>query len=140
MSDVEFCDTNVLLYAHDSTAPPEKRDRAQSLLTALWASRRGCLSTQVLQEFYVNVVRVTHDAVRARDIVQQYLQWPIMIVEPPDLLRAMEQAERYRLSFWDALIVTAAQKAQASVLWTEDLNAGQRMGDVVIRNPFMPMG
>lgn len=76
----------------------------------------------------------------ARDVVQQYLQWPIMIVEPPDLLRAMEQAERYRLSFWDALIVTAAQKAQASVLWTEDLNAGQRMGDVVIRNPFMPMG
>ena len=108
MSDVEFCDTNVLLYAHDSTAPPEKRERAQSLLTALWASRRGCLSTQVPQEY---VVRVTHDAVRARDIVQQYLQWPIMIVEPPDLLRAMEQAERYRLSFWDALIVTAAQQA-----------------------------
>lgn len=53
MSDVEFCDTNVLLYAHDSTAPPEKRERAQSLLTALWASRRGCLSIQVLQEFYV---------------------------------------------------------------------------------------
>jgi predicted nucleic acid-binding protein len=52
----------------------------------------------------------------------------------------MEQAERYRLSFWDALIVTSAQKAQASVLWTEDLNSGQRMGDVVIRNPFMPMG
>ena len=47
----------------------------------------------------------------ARDVVQQYLQWPIMIVEPPDLLRAMEQAERYRLSFWDALIVTAAQQA-----------------------------
>ena len=81
MSDVEFCDTNVLLYAHDSTAPPEKRERAQSLLTALWASRRGCLSTQVLQEFYVNVVRGTHDPVRARDIVQQYLQWPIMIVD-----------------------------------------------------------
>ena len=142
MSDVEFCDTNVLLYAHDSTAPPEKRERAQSLLTALWASRRGCLSTQVLHEFYVNVVRVTHDPVRARDIVQQYiyLQWPNMIVEPPDLLFAMEQAERYRLSFWDALIVTSAQKARASVLWTEDLNSGQRMGDVVIRNPFMPMG
>ena len=85
MSDVEFCDTNVLLYAHDSTAPPEKRERAQSLLTALWASRRGCLSTQVLQEFYVNVVRVTHDAVRARDIVQQYLQWSIVIVESPSI-------------------------------------------------------
>lgn len=83
---------------------------------------------------------VTHDAVRAREIVQEYLLWPIMIVEPPDLLRAMEQAERYRLSFWDALIVTAAQKAQASVLWTEDLDDGQRTGDVVIRNPFMPMG
>ena len=46
----------------------------------------------------------------ARDIVQQYLQRPIRIVELPDRLRAMEQAERYRLPFWDALIVTAAQK------------------------------
>ena len=59
-----------------------------------------------------------------------------MIVEPPDLLRAMEQAERYRLSFWDALIVTAAQQAQASVLWTEDLNAGQWMGDVVMESVY----
>lgn len=50
----------------------------------------------------------------------------------------MEQAERYRWSFRDALIVTTAQKAQASVLWTEDLNPGQRVGDVVIRNPFLP--
>ena len=85
-------------------------------------------------------VRVTHDSVRARNIVQQYLQWPIMTVEPPDLLRAMEQAERYRLSCWDALIVTGAQKAPASVLWTEDLNGRPRMGDLVLRNPFMPMG
>jgi len=138
MSDVEFCDTNILLYAHDTTAPPDKRARAQSVLESLWASRRGCLSTQVLQEFYVNVVRMTHDAARARNIVQQYLQWPIIIVEPPDLLCAMKQSERYRLSFWDTLIVTAAQKAHASVLWTEDLNAGQWVGDVVIRNPFLP--
>ncbi len=79
-----------------------------------------------------------HGTARARDIVQQYLQWPIIIVEPPDLICAMEQAKRYRWSFWDALIVTTAQKAQASVLWTEDLNPGQRVGDVVIRNPFLP--
>lgn len=140
MSDVEFCDTNVLLYAHDTTASPDKRERAQSLLESLWVSRRGCLSTQVLQEFYVNAVRLTHDSARARTIVRQYLQWPIIVVEPPDLLRAMEQSERYRLSFWDALIVTAAQKAQASVLWTEDLNAGQWLGDLIIRNPFLPIG
>lgn len=50
----------------------------------------------------------------------------------------MEQAERHRWSFWDALIVTTAQKAQAPVLWTEDLNPGQRVKDVVIRNPFLP--
>ncbi len=76
MSDVEFCDTNVLLYDHDSTAPLEKRERAQSLFTALSASRRGCFSSQVLQEFCVNVVRVTHDSVRARDVASNISSGP----------------------------------------------------------------
>ncbi len=60
----------------------------------------------------------------------------VIIVELPDLIRAMEYADRYPWSFWDALIVTAAEKVRASILWTEDLNAGQRVGNLAIRNPF----
>lgn len=136
MSAIEFCDTNVLLYAHDTSAALEKRAQAQNLLERLWMSHRGCLSTLVLQKLYVNIVRLTRDTRHAQEIVRQYLEWPIITVEPQDLIRAMEQSARYRLSFWDALIVTAAQKAHASVLWTEDLNSGQRLEGVVIGNPL----
>ncbi len=140
MSDAECCDTNVLLYAHDITAPPEKQERAQDRLENLWMNRRRCLSTQVLQAFYVRVVQVRLRTMRRvlATLSNNPCNGPSSSWNrPTDLVCAMKQSERYRFSFWDALLVTAAQKAHASVLWTEDLNVGQRVGDVIIRNPFV---
>ena len=76
MNALEFCDTNVLLYAHD-TASPAKQKRAQELLERLWRTRQGCLSTQVLQEFYVNIVKRIHKAPEARALVRPYFYWPL---------------------------------------------------------------
>lgn len=72
---VEFCDTNVLLYAYDSTAPTDKRQRAQALVLRLWTTRSGCLSTQVLSEYYVNLRRRLGDPALARAIVAPYAFW-----------------------------------------------------------------
>jgi predicted nucleic acid-binding protein len=133
---VEFCDTNVLLYAYDSTAPTEKRQRAQALVSRLWTTRSGCLSTQVLSECYVNLRRRLGDPALARAIVAPYAFWTVVVLEAADVLAAMERVERFQLSFWDALIVEAALKAHAEVLWTEDLNSGQRFDRLRVLNPF----
>lgn len=133
-----FVDTNVLVYAHDTDAP-DKRTVASSLIKALWDTRDGVLSTQVLQEFYVNVtgkIRSRISKREARDLVQSYSAWHLVAIEAVDVVAASEIEERVRISFWDALIVTAALKANAELLLTEDLNPKSRIRGLEIRNPF----
>jgi len=141
MSDIVFVDTNVLIYAHDTQAEPKRRI-ASTLLQNLWHSRRGRVSLQVLQEFYVNVTRkisipITRDV--ARDIVEAYLAWEPFRPQVDDLVAASELEEQYQISFWDALIVHAAKKESAAVLLSEDLNAGQYFDSVVVKNPFVEL-
>jgi len=134
----EFVDTNVLLYAF-SQDEPAKRERAQSLLDRLWQSGEGRLSTQVLQEFYVNATRkLTHSLSpeEAQAIVLSLSQWGYHRPDAQDILAAAVLAERSRFSFWDALIVHSAEVLGASLLWSEDLNPGQRFGALEVRNPF----
>jgi predicted nucleic acid-binding protein len=133
-----FLDTNVLVYAHDTDAS-DKRAVALELTRSLWDAREGALSTQVLQEFYVNMTakipaRVSTRA--ARDLVRAYSAWHVVGVDATDILEASELQERSRLSFWDALIVTAALKANADVLFTEDLHPKTRIRGLEVRNPF----
>ncbi len=134
----EFVDTNVLLYAF-SQDEPVKRERAQSLLERLWQSGTGRISTQVLQEFYVNATRKLAHPLRpeeAQAIVLSLSQWDYHRPDAPDILAAAVLAERYRISFWDALIVHSAEALGAILLWSEDLNPGQRFGALEVRNPF----
>ncbi len=134
----EFVDTNVLLYAFSEDEPP-KRERAQGLLDRLWQSGEGRLSTQVLQEFYVNATRkLAHPLSpgKAQAIVFCLSQWDYHRPDAEDILAAAVLAERYRISFWDALIVHSAEILGASLLWSEDLNSGQRFGALEVRNPF----
>jgi len=133
-----FVDTNVLVYAHDVDAG-RRHDVAAALLRQLWDARDGVLSTQVLQEFYVNVTRKIPKPISrkdARDLVQTYTAWRVVGVEPVDVLAASEYEERFRLSFWDALILISALKANADLLVSEDLQAGQRIRGLQIANPF----
>ena len=134
-----FVDTNVLVYAYDRAAGV-KRDRARDLLEALWNEGRGVLSTQVLQEFYVNVRRKTRPPVsqkEARALVADYLVWDPVVNDGATVLEAIDVGHRHQLSLWDALVVVAAQGSGASVLYSEDLNHGQRFGSVQVLNPFL---
>ena len=134
-----FVDTNVLVYAYDRGAGP-KHERALSLVEELWKEGNGVLSTQVLQEFYVNVRRKAKKPVsieQARALIADYLSWDPIVNDGAMMLEAIDVEQRYQLSFWDSLILVAAQKGGASVLFSEDFNQGQKFGSVVIQNPFI---
>lgn len=133
-----FVDTNVLIYAEDRDAK-EKHLVARDLILKLWDSREGVLSVQVLQEFYVNVTRKLKkplSAGKARKIVEEYLTWTVIDNTGRMLLDAMELQRKAQLSFWDSLVMQAAIDSGCDKLYTEDLNAGQRIGSVTIVNPF----
>jgi predicted nucleic acid-binding protein len=133
-----FVDTNVLVYAHDRSET-RKQPIAQALLEGLWRTRRGVLSTQVLQELYVVTTRKFDPPMRrgaAREIVALYGEWPIVQVDVALILAASKLQERHAFSFWDALVVEAARRCGAARLLTEDLQAGRRIGGISIENPF----
>ncbi len=135
---VEFVDTNILVYAYDHTAGP-KHESARGIMDRLWDNGEGVLSTQVLQEFYVAVTRKIPQPIasrRAREIIADLGTWTVATLEVPEILSASEISDRYRVNFWDGLILAAAQKEDAEILWSEDLNDGQNYGGVVVRNPF----
>jgi predicted nucleic acid-binding protein len=136
--DVAFVDTNVLVYAHDASETV-RQPAARAVLAELWRTRRGALSTQVLQEFYVVATRKFHPPMprrQARDLVDAYSSWQLIQIDVPLVLAASQLEERHTLSFWDALIVEAARRAGASRLISEDLQAGRRLAGVLIENPF----
>lgn len=133
-----FVDTNVLLYAHDASETV-KRGIAAGVLARLWRDRMGVLSTQVLQEFYDAGTRRLRPPVPrsvAREVIEQYRAWPVVLVEPSLIVSASLVQERHQLSFWDALIVEAARVAGATRLLTEDLSHGRVIEGVTIVNPF----
>ncbi len=136
-----FVDTNLLLYAH-APEPEPKREAAKAVLQALWRESAGVISTQVLQEFYVNLTRKTRILISpalARDLTAQYARWEVATINAEDVLAATRLEQDARINFWDALIVVAAAKAGAERILTEDLNHGQRLLGVRIENPFLTL-
>jgi predicted nucleic acid-binding protein len=134
----EFCDTNVILYAYDTSAA-EKREQARALLRRLWDSGEGAVSIQVLQELFVNLTRKIVPSLTitdAREIVADMATWQVVAPTSTDVLEAIDGAARWQVSFWDAMVLTTALKAGASVIWSEDLNDGQAYDGLVVRNPF----
>ncbi len=132
-----FYDTNILLYADDADAGG-KTTIARSLLRTAMAEGTGVVSTQVLQEYYVNACRkLGLDPPSARARVDVYLGFDVVVVTPPLLQAAMELHAFDSLSFWAALIVRSAQQAGTSVLYSEDLQHGRRFGAVRVVNPFL---
>jgi predicted nucleic acid-binding protein len=137
-ADPTFVDTNVLVYAHDRSERT-KQPVAQEILEALWSSRTGTTSTQVLQEFYVVATRKFRPPMGrrdAREVVAAYDEWGPILIDVPLIVAASNLEERHQLSFWDAMIVEAARRVGATVLLTEDLQAGRRFDDLVVANPF----
>ena len=138
MSDRYFVDTNILMYAHDTSAGA-KHERARTLIEELWRDRSGVVSTQVLQELSVNLRRKAGqplDVKATRDIVADYLTWQVVVNSGESILEALDLESRYRISFWDALVIQAAQASGAEVLYSEDLSDGQMYGSVRVVNPL----
>src|SRR5215468_3384859 len=138
MTDKYFVDTNILIYAHDRSAG-QKHSRARQLIERLWTSGEGVLSTQVIQELCINLRRkLAHPLpiAEVRALLQDYLSWEMVVTSPDSALQALEIEERYKVSFWDALILQAAESAGAAVLYSEDFAAGQRYGSVRVINPL----
>ena len=131
-----FVDTNVLLYALDE-ANPEKQAAAREWRANLWQSRAGRISFQVLQEFYVNVRQKWPSAVDdARAEIRDLLAWRPVAVDAALLERGWKIHDRYRLSFWDAMIVAAAKASSCRYLLTEDLQPGQTLDGIMVVSPF----
>jgi predicted nucleic acid-binding protein len=139
MSDKYFVDTNILVYAHDRSAGL-KHERAQALLEQLWNSGQGVLSTQVLQELCINLRRKLSQPLpmeEVRLIIRDYATWEVITNTSDSVLQALDIEMRYKTSFWDALILQAAESAGASILYSEDMATGHHYGAVRIMNPLI---
>lgn len=133
-----FVDTNIFLYALDERQDA-RHDVAAGILEQLWEARDGGVSTQVLQELYVNLTRKLRKPMtrpRARAIIERYAAWPVHQVTPADIISASELEQRHTMAFWDALVVVAAQRLGAERILTEDMQHGRTFGGVRIENPF----
>ena len=136
---LSFVDTNVLVYAFDKSHSP-KKSVAQQLLNDLIDLDHLRVSTQVLQELFVTLTRKVSrpcSSDEALAVLEDLASWPLTVVDLAAIRAAVALAAEAKLSFWDALIVVAAARAGAEILYTEDLNHGQEILGIQIRNPFM---
>jgi len=131
-----FVDSNVFIYAIDKSNL-RKHEAAKLWRSELWKSRLGRVSFQVLQEFYANVDRkwpAAREQVQAE--IRNLMTWRPVVVNAALIEEAWTIEGRYRISFWDALIVAAAKMASCRYLLTEDLQEGQEVDAIVVVNPF----
>lgn len=139
MTALRFVDSNILIYAHDRDAADKQR-LAKALLVELWHNGNGCLSAQVLQEFFVNVTRKIPQPLPtavARETMRAYLPWVRTVTDGDMVIRATEIADVWQTSFWDGMILATAERSGACELLSEDLQHGQRIAGLVIINPFL---
>ena len=139
MKDKIFLDTNIIVYAHDRSSG-KKNTIAMEIMEYLWEGKKGVISVQVMQEFYVCVTTKILKPLPlevARRILEYLLNWDLIINDEYITIKAINLQEKYRFSFWDSLIVQSAIQSQAYTLLSEDLSAGQIIENVKIVNPFV---
>ena len=134
--DLFFADSNLLLYYVDPKES-KKRLRAMEWLNHLWLAGAGRLSWQVLHEFYWNAIRKMHlEPAKAREIVEDLSHWRPVDTSLGLIQQAWYWMDAARLPYWDALIVSAAQRSGAGYLLSEDFQSNRRYGDILVLNPF----
>jgi predicted nucleic acid-binding protein len=135
---LQFVDTNILVYAYDLTQG-EKNEKAKELMLSLWESGLGCVSVQVLQEFFVSVTRKATKPLspgQAKQIVQDFSDWKVHRPGIRDMVAAIDIHQRYQISFWDAMILQSARQSGCGILWSEDLSEGEDYAGVKVVNLF----
>lgn len=137
MSERIFIDTNILVYAVDRSAG-EKRKKAQKTVLSLWNQKeRPFLSAQVLSELHVTFIKKGLSAQQSQKIVNDYCQWNIIHLNEHLILSAIKEQIRWKISYWDALILAAAQSVQADILYSEDFEHKRVFGKIRIINPLL---
>jgi len=136
MSAKYFVDTNILVYALDAY-DQTRQDMARQLLHLGGKSNRLILSTQVLQEFYVTATRkLKVDEAAAKQMVSDFALFDTVTITVDLIKEAVDCSSLSRISFWDALIIVAAEAGNCTEVWSEGLNDGQIIRGALIRNPF----
>jgi len=132
----EFLDTNVILYAFDADSG-QKQELSVALLSRLIPDRTGVLSVQVLVEFYSIATRKFRmTSQEAEGVLNDFADWRLHRPDYSSVIAVVHLQRRYKLAWYDAMILNSALESGCSILWTEDFNDGQRFGDLVVRNPY----
>jgi len=132
-----FLDTNMIVYSLDQSNS-HKKNKCRGLLKGLALEKNGVISTQVLQEFYVtSTSKLGADPLIVKDVLRTLERFETVVITPILIREAVDCSIINRLSFWDALIIVAAESAHCEILWTEDLNHGQIIRGVRIENPLL---
>jgi predicted nucleic acid-binding protein len=138
MKGADFFDTNILVYAYDRHFP-DKQQKAQNIVLSGIREGNGVLSTQVLGEFFMVVTKKIDKPLsvrNAREIIKYMGRMKIQEIDVLIVERALDTLERYQTSYWDSLIIAAAERAQCKRIFSEDFNAGQIYHGIEITNPF----
>lgn len=138
MADREFFDTNILIYASDRSAP-EKQSQARGLLKHAIENETGVVSAQVLSEFFTVVTRRIQEPLsieEAEQVIEQLTILPVVELDLALVRRAIGTCRRYQISYWDSLIVAAAERAECTRILSEDLNPGQIYHGIAVVDPF----
>ena len=133
-----FFDTNIFAYAFDRSNP-EKKEKARALISQWMPSGNMVISTQVLQELFAVLTRKLKPGLstsEAEEVLKSLLPLEIKIIDPEMIFQAIQILKEHNISFWDALIISAAVSSRCKVVFTEDLNPGQIIAGVRIENPF----
>lgn len=134
-----FVDSHVILRSEDGS-DPIKQARAIEWLQALWVRRCGRVSTQVLNEFYVNATRKLKPGMPAGDAraeVRRYQRWQPWVLDHATVETAWAVESRFGFGYWDSLIVAAAKAQGCRYLLSEELQHEQTIDSVQILNPFL---
>jgi predicted nucleic acid-binding protein len=138
MRDKYFIDTNILVYANDNSEI-EKNSISREIIINGIKNENAVISTQVLSEFYVTVtkkIKKTLAPFQARKEIELLRSLELVELTINLILKAIDISEKYKLSYWDSLIIVAAINAKCSIIYSEDLSSGQKFESVKIINPY----
>jgi predicted nucleic acid-binding protein len=138
IGNLEFIDTNLLIYAYDPNSK-EKHEMAKKLVQRLWRDETGAISIQVMQELLVNITKKIAQPLswqEAVNLLEDLQTWTVHSPTSKNVLNAAQHAIKHQFSLWDAMILESATSLECQILWSEDLNHGQKFGNLRIQNPF----
>lgn len=136
---LSYIDTNILVYAHDNSAG-KKHEIACDLIDGLQLNKACYSSVQVMQEFHVTLTQKTKRPItidQSQAILLDLSNWTIHSPGIDDVFSAIALQQRYKLSYWDAMIIQSARACGCKVIYSEDLNPGQEIEGIKIVNPFL---